>query len=91
MFSSNAPVSMFLVAFFHLVVFYTGAILLVLLVADRSRPVSALLHTSKLVLARVILCFRIKDYGNNNIILIARLIGIFSRRVKNILNFDLIF
>merc|ERR1712096_423464 len=34
MFSSNAPISMFLVAFFHLVVFYTRDILLVLLVAD---------------------------------------------------------
>ena len=50
-FSSNAPVSMFLVAFFHLVVFYTREILLVLLVADlilcwitlRFR----LIHTSK--------------------------------------------
>lgn len=43
---------------------------------ERPRPVSALLHSSTLVLARVILCFRIKDYGNNSIVLIARLIRI---------------
>ena len=34
MFSSNAPVSMFLVAFFHVVAFYTRELLLVLVVAD---------------------------------------------------------
>jgi len=33
-FSSNAPVSIFLVAFFHVVAFYTRELLLVLVVAD---------------------------------------------------------
>lgn len=49
--SSNAPVSIFLVAFFHLFAFYTGELLLVLIIADlilcwitlRFR----LIHTSK--------------------------------------------
>ena len=53
------------------------------------RPVSALLHITTLVLARVILCFRIKDYGNNNIVLIARLIGVTYRVLRTYIFLDL--
>jgi len=56
---------------------------------ERPRPVSALLHSSTLVLARVILCFRIKDYGNNSIVLIARLIRITYRVLRTYIFLDL--
>ena len=56
---------------------------------ERPRPVSALLHSSTLVLARVILCFRIKDCRNNTIILIARLIRIIYRVLRTYIFLDL--
>jgi len=43
---------------------------------ERPGPVSALLHSSTLVLARVIACFRIKDFRCNSLILIARIIRV---------------
>ena len=56
---------------------------------ERPRPVSALLHSSTLVLARVILCFRIKDYRCNSITLIGRLIGIIYRVLRTYIFLDL--
>ena len=56
---------------------------------ERPGPVSALLHSSTLVLARVILCFRIKDYRCNTIILIGRVIGITYRVLGTYIFLDL--
>ena len=46
---------------------------------ERPRPVSALLHSSTLVLSRVILSFRLQELGIINIIVFARLIRVILR------------
>lgn len=56
---------------------------------ERPRPVSALLHSSTLVLARVIACFRIKDFRCNSLILIARLIRVTYRVLRTYIFLDL--
>ena len=56
---------------------------------ERPRPVSALLHSSTLVLARVILCFRIKDYRCNSLMLIARLLRVVFRVLRTYTFLDL--
>lgn len=56
---------------------------------ERPGPVSALLHSSTLVLARVILCFRIKDYRCNSLILIGRLLRVVFRVLGTYIFLDL--
>ena len=56
---------------------------------ERPRPVSALLHSSTLVLAGVILCFRIKDYRCNNLMLIAGAIRVVFRVLGTYIFLDL--
>ena len=56
---------------------------------ERPGPVSALLHSSTLVLARVIACFRIKDFRCNSLILIARIIRVAYRVLRTYVFLDL--